>query len=37
VIVTSVTDAGITSAPGRGGCQETMASAMITVCPPPSW
>jgi hypothetical protein len=35
-IVTVVTEAGITSAVGRGDCHETIASAMITVTPPPT-
>lgn len=34
-IVTSVTEDGITSAAGRGGCHSTIASAMITACPLP--
>ncbi len=35
-IVTTVTESGTTSEAGRGGCQETIASAMITVAPPPT-
>lgn len=35
-IVTAVTEAGITSEAGRGGCRETIASAMITFTPPTS-
>ena len=35
-MVTTVTESGITSEAGRGGCQETIASAMITVAPPPT-
>ena len=36
MIVTSVTEAGITSEAGRGGCHATIASAMITLVPPPA-
>jgi len=35
-IVAAVTEAGITSKAGRGGCHETIASAMITVTPLPT-
>jgi len=35
-IVTTVTDAGITSVAGRGGTHATIASAMTTVSPPPT-
>ena len=35
-IVTTVTEAGTTSAAARGGCHETIASAMITLIPPPA-
>jgi hypothetical protein len=35
-IVTTETEAGITSDADRGGCHWTIASAMITVAPPPT-